>query len=260
MRWYQQGPNQETRTAKDSRDPYAAPMPISESQYRATFDRGYRVENPYLAGRDALGTSEAESRGGMDNTGFRIGQALQRRWAGLHGSDLSSLLTNGAIGATAGVGGVGLINAYRTNTGSEPLGWKSKLLAGLLGAGAGGLLTDQMRGGVFKNASTAWLTQSDALLRDTLVRQISREQDVDLSLRAKLTAAIARLGGSDLQALTRVAAMAAGAGIGAAVARWLMGKGLLSTVAGGILGGAAGFSFSRPSTNAFGRQSIDQYR
>ncbi len=268
MRWWEPGPRQTvydengnpTRayTAIDTRDPYAPPRVVTKEQFHATFDPYYRKKNPYSAGHDALGISAAEARG--EDSGYLMGQALQRGWQGLHKTDLSAALTEGGIGAAVGLGGVGLANTFREARGMEPLGWKSKLMAGMLGATAGGALSFNMRDGGYKKASTQWSDSAEMLLRSALIRRIATDQDVDLSVRSQITAALGRLGGADLQLLARVASTFAGAGIGSVVARWLAGKGLISTLSGGILGGAAAWHMSRPATNAFGRTSLDAYR
>lgn len=273
MRWWQQGPDENgLPTARDTRNPGAQFAPITNSQYDATFDKDFRLANPYLAGRDALGSAEIEERDGTDEMGFNIGKRLNKGWASLHRNDWSSLGTNATIGAGLGVGTVSLINTLRDRSGSEPIGWKGRVLAGLLGAGAGGLLTAHMRGFDNSKAAAAFTgfgaamrpspvtQQSDMLLRETILRKVIADRDLDLRDRAGISQALAALGGEELRTLFRITAVGAGAGAGAVVARWLMGRGLLPTLIGGIVGGGAAYRATQPRLNAFGNPSLESYR
>jgi hypothetical protein len=107
---------------------------------------------------------------------------------------------------------------------------------------------------------TATTQQSEMLLRETILRQVIADRDLDLRGRAGISQALANLGGEDLRSLFRITAVGAGAGAGVIVARWLMGRGLLPTLIGGIVGGGAAYRATQPRLNAFGNPSLESYR
>lgn len=240
------------------------PAPVDPLAYRSTFDKAYRLANPLLAGRGELKSPDDPTNA----FGYRLGGAARRLFNDGQRTDLRSLMTNGGLGALAGVAGSYAWDAVRARRGDDPLGWLGRSLFGLGGAGLGALLTQQMRGGSLprasidrgKSASTNWAAGAEQQLRRMLIAEVQGNPSIDSSLRLSVIAALGRIGGSDLQALARAVATVGGAAAGAVIARWLLGKGLIPSLAGAAAGAMFGLSASRPRTNALGRQSLDDYR
>ena len=241
--------------AVDQDDPKLTPIPVGDETWKATFDPQYRGKNPFLAGRGMLGADYRSNMDGNGAMGYTLGQGLRRAFDAAYQTDGRALATNGIAGAALGLGSIAALNTFRESRDKEPLGWKSRALAALLGAGAGTALTVQMRGGVpqLVKSGSSGLEQ----MRQDIM---ARASELDYETRNRVSGALVRLSPADLATLHQLAMTAFGASAGALIARWLSGKGLMPLLLGGTIGAIAGHYFGRRPTNALGRESLDSYR
>lgn len=250
-------------TAVDQKDPRLTPVPVSRDIWNASFDPAYRKANPFVSGRNRLGSDYRSNMDSEDAKGYDLGQSIRRAMGKAYSTDGRALLTNAGGGAAVGLGGAFALDQLRALQGKPKLGWKSKVLAALLGTGAGVGLTMQMRGGPLprttlgrqKEASAPW-QDMEPLRRDIMRATAS----LDFQTRDRIQGALVRLSPADLVSLRQLIATATGAAAGAMVARWLAGKGLIPMLIGGTVGGLLGRHIGGSETNAFGRRSLDAYR
>lgn len=155
----------------------------------------------------------------------------------LNRGPLAGGLTGAAIGGLAG-GAIGGI------MGGKEKAKQMALIAALLGASVG---------------SYSGHLRKQAFYRGDTYQQINQllvKANISFDQRIQLMAAVPRLPQAKAEDLLRNAQRVGGAGIGALVARYLMGAGLLGTAFGGLLGGMVGGSLYFGPRNSFGNPSL----
>lgn len=183
----------------------------------------------------------AANRYGFNPDSFSPGNALgkwARPWLAAAGNKINPMFDHGAALGTAAGGamgfGTGWLADKLTNAlfgGDLGLSWK----LGLLGAGAGGL-TGYHR----KNASAT----------DQLAVLIKQDPTLTNYERAIVLQYIQHQPAAERQKLLRVAMQVGGAGIGAIIAKQLLGSNLMSLMLGGFAGSQAGEYFANDRNSA----------
>lgn len=162
-------------------------------------------------------------------------------------------LSGAAVGGLM-AGGLGLgYGAYRKYFSDDPEDGKRSigryvLPAALAGGALAGLGSHLYRGVVKKGSAMDGLNQINAaIMNDPSL------SDADKNSLIKM---VGQVPYHNLEGLKRIATTAIGAGVGAAIAKYLMGLGFTGQVLSAIVGGVIGRSFGGPSVtrNAFGQE------
>lgn len=142
-----------------------------------------------------------------------------------------------AVGALAGGAGLGALgagwDAYRGDGGH-----RGAIIGALLGALGGGV------SGYLRKSAFA---SSGAAARDYALMRVASDGHLPPDTKQELLAAISTLPEDQVDHLSKLLRTAAGAGVGALVARFLMGTGTTGTVLGGVFGGWAANRMAGPS-------------
>jgi hypothetical protein len=173
-------------------------------------------------------------------SGLNYGLSSQGRAAGSVG--LLSALAGGAAG-------------FMGDEGSAGKGMLYALLAGTAGAGltAAGQNWNANRE---RNREQAGVTKQ-AFADGDLLSLVSQNFHISEPDKRMYLAAASRLRDREKDELSRLLRVAAGATAGALIARYLRGKGLLNTLAGGMIGAFVGRAFSpQPTYNNLGQLSV----
>lgn len=236
-------------------DPELTRKKIDQTQYKQTFDRDYRLKNfnesilKQYGGPDAQPKSYTEELKGKLVEGIRKGLTFGTS------SGNRTLGTVGLLSALAG-GGLGAYAGARSGDGVLKKGLLYALLAGALGTGGMAYMqaADQRR----RN----YLSKQASSPEDVIIAAVTSAGDLSQTQKADILRAIINLQERDRYELSRLIRTAVGAGVGTLVTRFLVGKGLLSSAVGGILGALIGAASARPSIkyNALGQVSISNYR
>ena len=241
---------------------YRMPMGLGEQEltpdeYKATTDKDYQARNPALAAYNrkypnVLGNDRTIGgylgslfKGGLNSWNshnFADNPMINSPLKGALGGSLLGLL-GGAVGGAMGM----------------PVSASSGAMYGALGgAGLGaysGYQQSQPRqyfpNGVHDGREITYGPDrrpwdKRASFNDTseVIGKVS-QAPIDFATKSKLLSAIPNLSGSDIATLASILGSVTGAAIGAVVFQFLVGKGLLGAIAGGIAGGY----LSRPSAN-----------
>lgn len=235
------------RRATGTFGPEASRATIQPDMYDSTFgDKRFNLEeaaaNQYGL-REAPKTYATMARDWLvrqGRSGLNYGLSSQGRTAG----------SVGLLGALAG-GAAGFMG----EDGSAGKGLLYALLAGT--AGAGLTATGQnWNANRERNRAQAGVTKQAFAALDllSLVSQNFAISDPD---RLMFLAAIRRLQDREQDELSRLLRVTSGAAAGALIARYLRGKGLLNTLAGGMIGAFVGRAFSpQPTYNNLGQLSV----
>ena len=236
-------------------DPELSRKIISKDQYKQTFDRNYRNAN--------FNQSILNQYGGVNSRPKSYADALQSKIingvrSGLEwgtSSGTKSVATTGLLSALAG-GGLGAYMAAKNGDGIVGKSLLYALLAGAAGAGSLAYMhnaDDRRRNFLSKQASSA---------EDVLIAAITSDRALNPAQQSDLIRSLVRLSSRDRDDLSRLVRTGIGAGAGVLIARFLMGKGLLSSAVGGMIGAAIGAASARPSIkyNAMGQVLMSNYR
>lgn len=203
---------------------------VSREVYDTTFDRDKRYED--MGGALQRQYASPIAPGGQD--------PLSRMRDGLAGwlrsaADWSASTDGRAIGGSALLGALlaGGAGAYQAHRSGDPMLGRS-LLAALAGAsaGAGGMAYLRNRTAARRN----YLQEKSASFADDIQQAMLQDSNLSRHELRRLLALVEELERADQQKLAQLLRSAAGAAAGAVVARFLGAKGLLSTVAGGMIG------------------------
>jgi hypothetical protein len=114
-------------------------------------------------------------------------------------------------------------------------------LSGLAAAGLGGYA-----GYNHTKKSSVW--RAGELSKEDIIRIVELSSQLSSQEKMQAVSAIGQLSGSQLSQLRNILATAGGGAVGLLIFRWLMGKGLISSIAGAVIGGVIGQSlFGAPS-------------
>ncbi len=232
------------QAAKGTFGPEASRQFVAPDVFRSTFDPATRSNGLVDAVQSQYGMPQPNRNYATMLRDWTVDKAHQGLDWGTS-SQGKSVGTAGLISALAGgVGGM---------LGEDGSPGKSLLYA-LLAGGAGAGLTalgqhyNNRREGALKQASFA---DTDLL---SLLSQNFSIPDYD---KQRYTNCFSRLSYSEKNELAKLLRMSAGAAAGALIARYLSGKGLLTTIAGGMLGAFVGRATGpQQSYNALGQLSI----
>jgi len=231
---------------------------MSDTKYKATFDKNYQRSNPYLASsqayhhpfedKESMGYAIGEKlRSGLDYTGNIAGDVLNK---GPMIGGLAAMVP----GFLAGAAGSSLYNKVTGQDNDNML--RNAMLMALLTGGIGaysGYLRSQQKP-TFKSASSAI---------DEITSAIASAPGLSFSERSQLTAGVSKLGMSDLNSLASSLATVSGAAVGALVTRYLLNKGLIGSILGAVFGGVVAKSlFGAPTeqTNFLGQKTTSNNR
>jgi hypothetical protein len=179
---------------------------------------------------------------------YRIGEWLNNKSI----NQTTPMFSGGAwpsAGRTGAIlGGTGLLGTWLLNRFKDPEQRVSPMLMGTLGllagAGIGGLAGKYTE----KYASFFTPPGTSDTTRRAMLDAIAKDFTMDPRTRESVIKAIMALSESQVNVLRGQLGWLGGAGVGWAVAKWLMGRGLLGQLGGAILGGAIGSAFFGPST------------
>lgn len=267
---------------------------MTPETFKATFDEDYRRERPLQAAMHAYRHRFQDQTQPGHVLGSVYGPMVMdklRSGAGLfaHGPGAAALgmgAGGAAIGLLGALGWNGLTNRVSVN----PL--TASLMAGLLGAGIGGfggyahrsavhgypgprsrtsprmLSPDEYMAGIssIMGKTASWRggnsfneSRKD---REAIQAMLRNAPGLSFNERAHLVQGVQQLSDSEVGSLRRLLRSSGGSmAIGALVARFLLGKGLISTLVGAVAGGAVSKAFFN-SVNAprtFGGQRIGRF-
>lgn len=176
-------------------------------------------------------------------------QSIQRGFAQLfnHGVVPGAVAGGTGLGLLGGAAGLGL-NALGGSGWGRRLGWGGLLLGALLGGLAGHYRSQNPgtpKAASFKRSFGFNDDTSDPL--PTIRERLLADPTISPDTQGTLLELVAQLSMNQLQRLRSMLGAVVGAGAGALVARFLMGAGLLGTLAGAIGGGWLGNRFASGS-------------
>lgn len=226
--------------------PYYPEPDLTPNQARAASPDVQKAE-PTWAALNAFQSPQS----GESNLFFRGGQAARNFMT--HPHWFTPAFDHGAL---MGAGAGGVAGALAGFVGGKALGVNDEkqrrltLLAGLLGAGLGGMTGYNRQDGV-KAAST----YDDP--KQVIINAISNCADLNFYQQAHLMSAIPQIPDMAADRLSSMIVNTGGALTGAAIARFLMNTGLLGTGVGAVLGASVASNFYNPPvTNAAGQPAI----
>jgi len=229
------------------------PFGVSPESMRAMRDPAYAVMNPGADPRQPYPS---------DELGFRMGQGVGKYWDQAQRQNWSSNLVGAGAGAAGATALTYLLDAagYKLFD-KRPMRGRTRLLAALIGAGLGAGANHWMRanmktanyGSYRTSGIDNWGADAQQLLaiRQRLASQVTGSA-LPTDLKSQILRLLDRMGGQDLIALARIVSPLAGSMAGVAVAKFFFGNSFLPSVAGGLLGFAAGHSSLSPRRNAMG--------
>lgn len=235
------------RRATGTFGPEASRATITPDVYDSTFgDKRFNLaeaaENQYgLPGDNkTFATMARDWLVRQGRSGLNYGLSSQGRTVGAAG------LLGALAGGTAG---------FLGEEGSASKGLLYALLAGTAGAGltAAGQNWQTNRE---RNREQAGVTKQAFAAAD-LLSLVSQNFSIPDQDKTMFLVAIRRLQDREKDELSRLLRVTAGAAAGALIARYLRGKGLLNTLAGGMIGAFVGRAFSpQPTYNNLGQLSV----
>lgn len=162
----------------------------------------------------------------------------------LDGGILPGALATGALAAGTALGGSWLKNwladdEHQTNTG------RNTLLALLAGGGLGAWLAYQRM--QQPKAASRWFNDPSApqpSTKELVLKMLAQAPGLGADERFQYMAAVSQLRATELRNLAALLRSVGGAALGAVLARFFLGKGLLRSGAGAVLGLAAGSAFT----------------
>ncbi len=158
--------------------------------------------------------------------------------------------------AQTGIGPAALRGAGAGALGGSVLG----LLIGLLrGRGGQGARTGAITGGLLGAGLAGYagynFSKHASADQSTIRQMLSADPTISFSDKARLQQGLDGLSSADLRRLAQLLRSAGGAGVGALIAKFLLGRGKGGILAGAIIGGLVGHRSGRPGkTNAFGQR------
>lgn len=238
------------------------PIRLEGRQAAATLDPVYQRANP--AGAALYRYREAMPE---NSTAYKVGEGV-RSWAeGAYRNPSAGgfLGTKGpvsgalAMGIPAALLGLGAGYVADKITGRKEPFWSTRAALGAGAAGAGlGAYT-----GHWRNKQAAFW-KSDAFPepdpQEMVLKALNSAQGLSFQQKNVFAQGIQHMSDSDAKRLLQAIMASGGFGIGAIIAKFLMGAGLGGTIMGGIAGGLVGNALApRPQTDALGRRSLGNY-
>jgi hypothetical protein len=236
-------------------DPELTRQSISQDQYKKTFDRNYRLGdfNKSIVGQ--YGGPGAADKSFKESLKDSIVGGIKKGLSFGTATGAGTIGTVGLLSALAG-GGAGAMLGAREGSGILNKGALLALLAGTLGAGATAYTqaADARR--------QAYMSKKASSSVDMIIQALANDRQLTPQQKADALRAIVNLADRDRDDLSRQLRTLGGAGAGVLISRFLVGKGLLSSAVGGILGALIGAASARPPIkyNAMGQVSISNYR
>lgn len=225
---------------------------IPLEQYKQTFDPAYRNLNFEDSMLGQYGNSKPTNLSSQirDWTTQKLKDGLD--WG--VSSQGKAVGTAGLLSALVG-GGIGAVTAARSGeSGALSRGALYALLAGSVGAGGVALAQN------FNNKREKVRTKS-ASVEDDLVRAVMSDRQMDDITRSQALRAIYALPKNQASELSTLVRMMGGAAAGVVIVRFLKAKGLMSSIAGGIIGALLGAASggSKTTYNKLGQPSTRRY-
>lgn len=265
---------------------------MTPETFKSTFDEDYRSNHRL---RSAMMAYRHKYQP-QNSTGYILGSEVGRPLYDNVRSGMNRYFGMGpwAAAALGGIGGAGL-GALGT------MGWNAfsdrqlnpkavATLSALLGASVGGLggyVNRRVRQGQFEpniaerkhvkpedydaqiqqvmGKIASWrdsFTREDKQERNMIMQMLQQAPGMSFNERAHLMQGVNQLSVQDLSQLANMLGMAGGAAVGAIISRFLIGKGLVSTLLGAVTGGIIGSSLfgNTPSQQTtFGGQPLGRF-
>lgn len=230
---------------------------LEGEQALATLDPAWQQANPARAALSRYREGAPEN-----SIGYQVGKSIRGLAGGLGQGPRPAADSSPSLGAMAGAfkGGIpaallGLVGGYAADkmSGREDSYWAPRAAAGLgvLGAGLGAYT------GYERNKQASYWKGDEESSTPQIVNIINSAPGITGDQRFNLIQGVNRLSDSDSKRLLQILFASGGFGIGAMIAKFLMGAGVGGTILGGVLGGAIGNAFApRPPKDAFGRNSL----
>lgn len=223
--------------------PEASRVTVTPDVFNSTFtgagwtDLGHTVNNQYGAEKPpaTFGTTIRDFVTGNVRKGLDYGLSSQGRTVGTAG--LLAGLAGGAWGTLGENGSIG-----------------KGLVSSLIAGGGAAALTALFQGEANRQSSS--LAKS-AYADTDLLSLLSTDSSIPDHQKRQYLAAFQRLSRNEQSELSRMVRMVGGFGVGAVIARYLGGKGLLATAVGGMLGALVGRATGpQQSYNRLGQLSV----
>ena len=236
-------------------DPELTRKSISQDQYQKTFDRNYRLGNFNESIIGQYGGPGANDKSYVEGIKDSIVGGIKKGLSAATSTGPGTVGTVGLLSALAG-GASGVMLGAREGSGALNKGMLFALLAGALGTGAT----------AYTQAADArrlnYMSKKASSSVDMIIQALANDRQLTPQQKADALRAIVNLADRDRDELGRQVRTVAGAGAGILITRFLVGKGLLSSAVGGILGALIGAASARPPIkyNAMGQVSISNYR
>ena len=226
---------------------------LSKDEYNSTFNRVAHASDPYYLSH-AYGGIPIQEPTLKEILARKLGGAISKGIDWSKESPGKAILSTSLLAALLGSGAKSFYNYTHKGQGlKESVG--NSLWAGL-GAGALAALAGY---GVSKYVrpesdfqKIASVTKRSSVA--DVVSALQRDYTLSFQEKADLVRAVSKLSAAEQQRLSMQISPLSGAAIGAAVAKFIFGRGALGTMMGGLLGGGLTSLFSGPSPhrNAFG--------
>lgn len=221
---------------------------MEDKEFAATYDDVYRQNNPLSAAYD----SKNRFRQGQANQLAKpyreyVAPVFDTVTGGAQAALNSGYVPAIGLGAAAGLGAGVLLKLLRNIKNQDSGGYDTSAGLGALAGGALAAASHAYRAGNMQKVSFAMI--QDPLTAVMLDTSLSGNE------KQEVLRALGRLSISEKNELSRLLSTVAGAGVGAFILRYLIGKGLIPTAIGAILGGVIG----RGMISTHQRNSLNQF-
>lgn len=230
---------------------------LEGDQAKATLDRNWQLANPAQAAlfryREEMPENTLAYKAGLGLRNWAVKRPIPRQ--GGQGFFGTSNPWSGALaaGIPAALLGLGLGYAADKFGGNGESYWTPRLAAGMgtLGAGLGAYT------GYWRNKSASYWKSEDHEPQEDIVQLMDRAPGLSYQQKTILSNGVRQLNDAQASQLLRLLLTSGGFGVGALIAKFLMGAGLQGTLIGGLAGGLVGNIFApRPAVDALGRNSF----
>lgn len=266
---------------------------MTPETFKSTFDEEYRKKHPMTSSMMAY----RHKLQPQHQMGYILGSEVARPAYGAIRSGLNRYFDMGPLGAAAlgGIGGAGLgaIGSMGWNAISDRQVNPKAIatIAALLGASLGGIGGyarqkahspyvaavdnrfnrvspedyDKQVQDVMMGKTAGWREPGSPSFQDArnmIMQMLQSAPGMSFNERAHLMQGVNQLSQQDASKLANMLGMAGGAAIGAIISRFLIGKGLISTLLGAVTGGVVGsalFGTSPVGPTTYGGQPIGRF-
>jgi hypothetical protein len=238
------------------RNAMGEPIKLTGNTALATLDPETRSKRPLFAA-----THEYQEFDPRDNLGQQLGRGLHN--ALTSPNFISKTLDKGplvgGLSGALGVGALGYGAGWLMNKGDDPEAKKKRRRWGMLAALAGGAAGAYS--GHWRTKESSWRMSTSGDHRQQVMDAISAAPGLSFQQRSQFMMGVSKLPDSQVNRLAELIPTVTGIGVGALVAKFLMGAGLGGIVLGGMLGGVIGHALGSTPTpkDGLGRPSLNNH-